>query len=394
MLRAPFTARTVKEILFCLSGVVLALLVLIPGVPLAVLTFLSLVPGLGRRFGRVHRALAARLLDAPIPDGDRRGWRSAAYALVKLPLAIPEAYAVVCGVGGAVNMTYPLWWPLFRNHPPGTRLAAVPVVTPFGSFDIGAYLGAVLAAAVGFAMLLAAPWVARVATGLDLAAMRALLGPGQAEQLRQLRESRARAVEDTATLARRLERDLHDGTQIRLATLAMNLGMASEKLGADGPAPDLIQARELVDAARRGATDALAELRNLVRGLHPPVLDNGLPDALETLASGCPLPVTVHTGLAERLAPAIETIAYFSVAELLANAVKHSDASHVWIDVASPGDRLSIEVRDDGVGGARPGTGTGLAGLADRIGTVDGRIDIASPPGGPTRVTIELPVTV
>jgi signal transduction histidine kinase len=408
MLRAPWQSRTAREVLFCLAGVVFGLVVLVMVTPigvLALLTFLLLAPRVGRAAGAPNRLLAARLLDAPIPEppprrrgrggliGDGPGWRGAAYCLLKLPLAIPQGYAVLCYLGGLANLTYPLWWPLFRNHPQGTVLSPVPAVTPFGAFDVATYPQTLLAAAAGFAMLLAAPWVARGATRLDLAAMRALLGPGRhAQQLRHLRDMRARAVDDAAAMVRRLERDLHDGAQVRLATLALNLGMASEKLGGAGPPPDLDQARELVAVAHRGAKDALAELRSLVRGMHPPVLDNGLPDALATLASDSPVPVALHADLPQRPSPAIETIAYFSVAELLANAAKHSRASRITVELVTSPRVLSIRVSDDGVGGADPARGSGLAGLADRLGTVDGWIDVVSPPGGPTRVAVELPL--
>ncbi len=131
-------------------------------------------------------------------------------------------------------------------------------------------------------------------------------------------------MDDSAALLRQVERDLHDGAQIRLATLAMHLGMAREKLGDDGDPLDVAGARELVDAAHRGAKDALAELRDLARGIHPPVLDNGLADALATLAAGSAIPVELATDIPVRPTPAIETIAYFCAAELLANAAKHS----------------------------------------------------------------------
>jgi len=211
--------------------------------------------------------------------------------------------------------------------------------------------------------------------------------------VRQLRDSRARAVDDAAELVRRLERDLHDGAQIRLATVAMHLGMAAEKLGAEGTAPDLAQARDLVATAHRGAKDALAELRDLVRGIHPPMLDAGLPDALSTLASGSPVPVTLRTRVSTRPAPAIETIAYFCAAELLANAAKHSRAEHVQVVVDADEHSLTMHVRDDGIGGADPAAGSGLRGLVQRISTVDGRMRIVSPVGGPTDIAVELPLS-
>jgi len=353
--------------------------------------------------GAVHRSLAARLLDAhvdaPPPRlrktiSDGPGWRAIGYALLKVPLAIPEGYGAFCYVFGLVNLSYPVWWPLFRNHPAGTSLGPVQALTPFGTIGARTFAGSLLIAAAGLAMLLVAPWLMRAGTTLDLAAMRRLLGPRRlAERVRELQVSRARAIDDAAAMMRRLERDLHDGAQIRLATLAMNLGMATEKLGADGPPPDLAQARELVALAHRGAKDALADLRDLVRGIHPPVLDNGLGDALATLATSSAIPVAVDVELPDRPAPAIETIAYFCAAELLANAAKHSGATRIGLGVVRSGRRLMLTVKDDGIGGANP-DGPGLSGLARRIAVVDGRMRVHSPAGGPTRVEIELPTHV
>jgi signal transduction histidine kinase len=189
-----------------------------------------------------------------------------------------------------------------------------------------------------------------------------------------------------------VERDLHDGAQIRLATLALNLGMAREKLGRDGEEADVAAVRELVEAAHRGVKDALVELRDLAKGIHPPVLDNGLADALATLAAGSAIPVDLTTDIPQRPTPAIETIAYFCAAELLANAAKHSGADTIRIEAAGRDGELLLRVTDDGAGGADPAGGSGLAGLAQRVSTVDGRLEIASPPGGPTQVTAVLPL--
>jgi signal transduction histidine kinase len=228
--------------------------------------------------------------------------------------------------------------------------------------------------------------------------MRGLLGPGRlAQRVRDLEQTRAQAVDDSAALMRRLERDLHDGAQMRLAALAMNLGRAKEQLGADCDPADLAKARELVDAAHRSAKDALAELRDLARGIHPPVLDNGLADALATLAAGSAIPVRLTTDITVRPSPAIETIAYFSAAELLTNAAKHSHATTVTVHATQHHSVLRLCVTDDGAGGAGgaggadPGRGSGLAGLATRVRTVDGHLYVDSPPGGPTRITVELP---
>jgi signal transduction histidine kinase len=265
----------------------------------------------------------------------------------------------------------------------------VVALTPVGSLHIATFPGTFAAFAAGAAMVFAAPWVARAGAAADLWLMRGLLGPGRlAQRVADLEQSRAAAVDDSAALLRRLERDLHDGAQIRLATIAMNLGMAREKLSDDGdPA-----VRELVDAAHQGAKDALTELRNLARGIHPPALDNGLADALATLAARSAIPAELTTAIPRRPAPAIETIAYFCAAELLANAAKHSQANKVVIEVTGHGGSLVLRVSDDGRGGADPARGTGLSGLAQRVRTVDGSMEIASPPGGPTQVTVRLPL--
>ncbi|MFG1649947.1 sensor domain-containing protein [Micromonospora sp. NPDC049275] len=367
-----------------------------------------------RRLGALHRMLAARLLGvrvaAPPPvrashagrtwpgSRDGAGWRVVGYLLAKLPASLIELYAVFFWIGGLVNLSYPLLWGAFRNHPPGVRLDPVPVFTPFGLFGDGTFRVATLggtfaAAAAGAAMLLAAPWVTRAATSADAWLIRGLLGPGPlAQRVHELELSRASAVDDSAALLRRLERDLHDGAQIRLATLAMNLGMARRKLGDGDEVADAAAVRELVDAALRNAKDALGELRALTRGIHPPVLDTGLPDALASLAADSAIPVELEIGIPVRPTPAIESIAYFCAAELLANAAKHSFANTIALRVTGGPGVLRLSVADDGTGGADPNRGTGLSGLAQRVAVVDGTLHIASPPGGPTTITVELPL--
>ena len=427
--RAPFTRRAGRELLFCFIGVLVGLAglglvvaLVVPGtavsavracVIVALLLPLVLATGVARRLGAAHRRLAARLLGervaAPLPPRPARGlsgrlsaglrdgtgWRALAYTVLKLPLAAFEAYAVFLWAAGLINLSYPFWWGLFRNHAPGVRLSPVPVSTPFPGrlLYVGTFPGTFTAFAVGAAMVLTAPWVTEAVTSADRWLIRALLGPGGlAQRVRDLEQTRALAVDDAAALLRRVERDMHDGAQIRLATLAMNLGMAKEKLGDGGDPLDVTAARELLDAAHRGAKDALVELRDLTRGIHPPVLDNGLADALATLAAGSAIPVELTTDIPVRPTPAIETIAYFCAAELLANAAKHSSASKVEIQAAERDGTLRLSVSDDGAGGADPARGSGLSGLAQRVSTVDGRLEIASPPGGPTRITAELPL--
>ena len=213
-------------------------------------------------------------------------------------------------------------------------------------------------------------------------------------RVRELEESRASLVEDSAARLRRIERDLHDGAQAQMVAVAMKLGLAREKLGGmiDGSAhADLERVLDLVDAAHRGAKEAITELRDLARGIHPPVLDHGLGTALTNLAAHSDLPVELVVDLPGRPSAAIETIAYFCAAELLTNVAKHSGARHATLEAVHMPGLLRVRVSDDGSGGARIETRGGLAGLAERVRTVDGRLRISSPPGGPTVVAVELP---
>jgi len=218
-------------------------------------------------------------------------------------------------------------------------------------------------------------------------------------RVHELEQSRASLVDDSAARLRRIERDLHDGAQAQMVAVAMKLGLAREKLGgtiagitAGGTAQaDLERVLELVDAAHRGAKEAITELRDLARGIHPPVLDHGLGTALTTLAAGSDPPVELVVDLSERPSAAIETIAYFCAAELLTNVAKHAGARHATLEAAHKGGLLRIRVSDDGCGGARLEQRGGLAGLAERVRTVDGRLQVSSPPRGPTVVTVELP---
>ena len=213
-------------------------------------------------------------------------------------------------------------------------------------------------------------------------------------RVRELEQSRAHVVDDSAARLRQIERDLHDGAQAQMVAVTMKLGLAMKKLGGmiDGTGQtDLDRVLELVVAAHRGAKEAITELRDLARGIHPPVLDHGLGAALTTLAARSDLPVELVVDLPERPSAAIETIAYFCAAELLANVAKHSGARHATLEAVHVPGLLRVRVSDDGSGGARVEARGGLAGLAERVRTVDGRLQISSPPGGPTVVTVELP---
>jgi len=258
-------------------------------------------------------------------------------------------------------------------------------------------LGLVLLSALLF---LVAPRVAANVARVDQTAARALLGPSRGEELavrvEALARSRAEIVAATDAERRRIERDLHDGTQRRLVSLAMQLGMARESLT---DAPEAV--RQVIEQAHDEATEALAELRQLVRGLYPAVLDDrGLDAALSGIAANAPLPVRLRVDVATRCAPGVEAVAYFVVSEALTNVAKHAGASRAEVTVERTGDRLRVVVADDGRGGATVdpdpvapanGGGTGLRGLAQRAAAVDGTLSIQSPPGGPTAITVELP---
>ncbi|MFD8740489.1 sensor histidine kinase [Streptomyces sp. NPDC059618] len=310
-----------------------------------------------RQLGKLERARARRLLglwiDEPSPLPVRRtgffgwlwsslndpvGWRAVLYDLIRLP------------------------W--------GVITFAVTLVSLFVLWPV-------------------LPFIARGLTNVDRAMVRGLLSPSDELERRiaELESDRGVVVDTAAADLRRIERDLHDGAQARLVNLAMGLGLAKEKLLED---PDA--AASMVDEAHGEVKLALQELRDLARGIHPAVLtDRGLDAALSSIASRCTVPVKVTAELDTRPAAAIEGIAYFTVSELLQNVSKHSGASSASVDVWRTDDRLLIQVRDDGRGGAGVDGGTGMAGLADRLGAVDGLFVVDSPVGGPTVITAELP---
>ncbi|WP_413757593.1 sensor histidine kinase [Streptomyces sp. MMBL 11-3] len=235
------------------------------------------------------------------------------------------------------------------------------------------------------------PFLARGLANADRAMVRALLSPSDELERRiaELESDRGVVVDTAAADLRRIERDLHDGAQARLVNLAMGLGLAKEKL-LEGQADETVAA--MVDEAHGEVKLALQELRDLARGIHPAVLtDRGLDAALSSVGARCTVPVKVTADLPARPAAAIEGIAYFTVSELLQNVSKHSGARSASVDVWRSENRLLIQVWDDGRGGASLDGGTGMSGLADRLGAVDGLFVVDSPVGGPTTITAELP---
>jgi len=305
-------------------------------------------------------------------------WRARAYFGLKLPLAVVGlVVAAVCWLGGLYYLTFPAWWSLGLHNTLGFHITTLGV-----AFSL---------CPVGMALLVTGPWLLHGVTNVDCWLIRGLLGASSpAERIRALEESRAIAVDDAAARLRGIERDLHDGAQAQLVALSMKLGLARDKLTGDGQV-DVARVARLVEDAHTGVLEAIVDLRTLARGIHPPVLDHGLADALTTLATRSAVPVELVTDIPERPSDAIETMAYFSAAELLTNVAKHSGARHATLEAVHVPGLLRIRVTDDGLGGARPVPGGGLCGLADRVRAVDGRVDIDSPRGGPTAVTVELP---
>jgi signal transduction histidine kinase len=242
----------------------------------------------------------------------------------------------------------------------------------------------------GIVMLPLVPYLMTLVAGTDAAVARALLAGGSAERLRAeltaVSRSRARLADAFEAERRRIERDLHDGAQQKLVSLTMQLGLARLDLPPGSPAA------ETVAAAHDQAKQLMAELRELIRGIQPQVLtDLGLPAALEELADSSPIPVTIDAHLESRLPGQIENTAYFTVAEALTNIAKHSGATSATVTARLHDEVLTIEVSDNGRGGADPGRGTGLTGLADRVAVAGGRMLMSSPPGGPTVLRVEVP---
>ena len=260
----------------------------------------------------------------------------------------------------------------------------------YGFVKVTGQASALFAAVLGAVLLVAAHWLTPLLLQAHFRLTGAILGSGQtelAERVRVLTETRRDAVDTSAAELRRIERDLHDGAQARLVAMGMDLGTIEALLEKD-PA----KARELLAQARRSSADALTELRELVRGIHPPVLaERGLGDAVRALALRLPVTVEVDVDLSGRADAPVESAAYFAVSEVLTNAVKHSGADRIWIDVHHGEGLLRVSVTDNGKGGAAIGAGSGLAGVERRLGTFDGVLAVGSPAGGPTMVTMEIP---
>jgi len=412
--RAPWSPRAWRQALYLTGGIPALLIVpffIVAGFavrPRWVLPLLFLVVALLAMplLGQIHRhrlRATAGVVIPPqpiMPNGLSMAaieeairspvtWRQAGYHFLAAPaLAVAALAAFGTWLAGLLySLVYVYAWTLSPQNllargqssgPPGH-------LAPMSSIPVDAYL-----TAAGLLLLVAAPWLTAGIAALDARAASALLGPSRAEELEHrvehLTQTRAGAVDAADAERRRLERNLHDGTQQRLVSLAMNLGMARAQT------ETVEEAHEAIAEAHEEAKAALAELRNLIRGLHPPVLENrGLDAALSGVAARMPIPVRLTVNVPRRPPPTIEAVAYFVVSEGLTNITKHAQATQAEVFVQQDGERLHVIVTDDGVGGADPARGTGLAGLARRAESVDGTLEIVSPLGGPTLLTVDLP---
>jgi signal transduction histidine kinase len=311
---------------------------------------------------------------------ERATWGEIGYSLLRLPLSVVAVtISIAFWSASLVLLTLPLY---NKDLPSGGAKIGDVVFTGTATMATSA--------AIGLVLLLIAPQLTRGFGRLDAGLSRWLLGPPSdlAARVIELEDSRERVMDAAETERRRIERDLHDGAQQRLVALAMDLGRAKARFADDPEA-----AASLVDQAHAQAKEALTELRNLVRGVHPPVLtERGLDAALSGLAALCPIPVDVHVDVPVRPKSAVEAVAYFMVAEALTNVAKHSRASQAKVVVEGHGfpGTLTVMISDDGIGGAKADS-PGLSGLADRVSGVDGRLSVESPSGGPTIIAAELP---
>lgn len=361
--RLSLTGFALGQVLLAVP-VLAVLVLLIVGAVLTVvwvgILFLLLAIPAGRALATLHRRMAGRVLGEPLSSpylpaplggvlvrlraqaADPATWRDLAWMLWAISVGTVMSLLVIVLLLGVVTSV--IWW--------------------YGAGPIMA----------------ARSWVDR-----------ALLNPGRTERLEQrvqrLTETRAGALDLSAAELRRIERDLHDGPQARLAAVSLCLGLADSVFESD---PD--EARRLVNEARATSRAALGELRDVVRGIHPPVLaDRGLVGAIGALALDLAVPVDLRLDTAGRPPAPVESAVYFAVAECLANTVKHAEARHAWVHIMHDDHVLIAAMGDDGVGGANPAGGTGMRGVAERLAAFDGIMRVSSPAGGPTAITLEVP---
>ncbi|MQY06846.1 sensor histidine kinase [Actinomadura macrotermitis] len=383
-------------------GVSLATTIIWVGIPLLVLMMLAwrTVAAVERLLLRAAFGVEVPSPYRPLPQGrnplrklkvmsaDPATWKDLLYVGLLFPVALVEFLVV-----------FPLWLAT-------GILTFLPVIVLVdgGGMEVGAGnvsywagdpLSALPVTAVGLVLLLPAMYLTRTLAIGHVLYARLLLGPSRSQaENKELRErtahlqaSRARGVDAVEFERRRIERDLHDGAQQRLLAVAMDIGRARAKLEDDPEG-----ARALIEQAHSGTKEAIAELRDLARGIYPAILtDRGLDPALSGLAARAPVPVQVEVDLPERPPAAVESIAYFIVAEALANIAKYARATQASVRAVKDGPWVVVEISDNGVGGAVAAKGGGLAGLADRAATIDGLLTVDSPVGGPTVVRADLP---
>ena len=392
VLREPFTARAWRTFLYCLcqpfvdlvglAGLLISLAAMVATIGILAIPLLPPTLAFARGMGAVHRGMARSLLGIDVPRpirpkrgrgilgflghafGDPVGWRAVAYTLAKLTFGLEFLIGVVFRLLLPIEIVG-LFGSQFNRHTP-----------------VALFLETVL--------FFASPKLTELILLFDQVLIRRLLGPSEdSMRIRELEQTRSHAINEAAATLRRIERDLHDGAQARLVALGMQLGRAERQLERGNSDTGMALLRE-----SRAETRAIVQdLRDLVRGIHPPALDGGLEPALTTLAAKTPIPTIVRVHLPDRLPAAAETILFFAAAELLTNAAKHSGARSIAITVIADAHAdAQLIVTDDGRGGARlDGSGSGLRGLAERIRTMDGALALSSPIGGPTTVTVQLP---
>jgi signal transduction histidine kinase len=364
------------------------------GVPVAWIAFM-----VARGLGRIERSRANAFDVVPIADPippltrptwlgrlserlhSKPRWREIGYLVALLPVGTVGYALAAAAWGGSLALAA---LPAYVGSLPGDT-------AKFYFFEVGRD-GAWVAMAVGIVGLVyIAPWITVGIASAQGSMARSLLGPTHeaelAAQVTLAETGRTAAVDSAEAERRRIERDLHDGAQQRLVALAANLGAARERLEQE---PE--QGREMVAVAHEEAKAALAEIRDLVRGIHPVILeDRGLDAALSAVVARSQVPVSLDVQMAKRPPPAVESTAYFVVNEALTNIARHARATRAHVSIARAGDRLVVEVRDDGIGGADAAGGSGLQGLRDRVAGLGGSMYVISPAGGPTTISVELP---
>jgi signal transduction histidine kinase len=307
-------------------------------------------------------------------------WRETVYLLLLVLVLGPVSLGLLWagGVGGVMMSSAP------------AVVAADGGPLALGTLQLHEPVATLPYAAAGLLLLLCTAYLLALLAGVHARLARVLLGRWDTDRLQkelvEVTRSRARLVDAFEAERHRIERDLHDGAQQRLVALAMQLGLARMDVPGD------TAAGRALAGAHEQAKELISEMRELIHGIHPQLLtDRGLTAALQELADRCAMAATVNADLPHRFPAHVEATAYFVVAEALTNAAKHAEAGLVWVAAKLEGALLVVEVEDDGQGGADPDSGTGLTGLADRVSVMDGRLLVSSPPGGPTRIRVELP---